>query len=527
MSRPMRHLRAACCTPLAATLLIATAHAQPSAGGSAGRAPTATPRPRPTMGPTALRSLARAIDRWVEAPPFDRHLWGIAIADEQGHLLYTRNADRLFVPASNTKLVVSAAAAVMLDPDARMRTSLYGNGPVVNGVLKGSLVLYGRGDPTGGRHCYDVDTTRAGQCDTDPFARVSALARQLRESGIRRVEGDLVGDGSWFDAQLVRPDWQGYDLNWWYAAPVSGLGFNDNSVDITWKPGPMPGAPPSVGWSPNLGGLTLENRAVTDTVGTPESIDFFREPGTLALWAQGRVPLDAAGSTEYFALPDPNRWAADALRKALGDEGVTVTGRTRSLLDSTAYAAARARGPLAEVEGRPVRDWIFPVLNTSQNWFAEMLLKTLGRERGGAGSWNAGLAVERRFLIDSVGADSTQFRLSDGSGLSSVNFVSPATFVALLQYMRRHPRFPVFAAGLPRSGAVGSLRKRFVGTALEGKVQAKTGSITGVNSLAGYLTRPDGTTWTFAVMANHHVLAGREMLARIDSIVTTAGTFRP
>jgi D-alanyl-D-alanine carboxypeptidase/D-alanyl-D-alanine-endopeptidase (penicillin-binding protein 4) len=218
-------------------------------------------------------------------------------------------------------------------------------------------------------------------------------------------------------------------------------------------------------------------------------------------------------------VPDPNLYAARALRQALLDAGIAVTGTTRSTTDSLLYARVRAAAPLAEVQSRPLRDWNFPILNTSQNWFAEMLLKQLGKQFGKAGSWPEGLAVERRFLIDSVRVDSTQFSLSDGSGLSSSNLVSPLAFTQLLRFIRRHPRFGGFAAGLPVAGLVGSLRTRFLGTPLAGRVRAKTGSIARVQSLSGYIELGPGRALTFSVQANHHAENGRIMLAAIDSIV--------
>ncbi len=172
---------------------------------------------------------------------------------------------------------------------------------------------------------------------------------------------------------------------------------------------------------------------------------------------------------------------------------------------------------------RPLGDWVFPVLNTSQNWFAEMILKQLGRRFGGEGSWSAGIRVERRFLIDSVGADSTEFALVDASGLASNNLISPRTFTRLLAFMRRSPAYESFAAALPQSGAAGSLRRRFVGTSLEGRVRAKTGSISRVNTLSGYVERADGRVLVFSVQANNHTLGSSGMIPAIDSVVTELG----
>ena len=174
-------------------------------------------------------------------------------------------------------------------------------------------------------------------------------------------------------------------------------------------------------------------------------------------------------------------------------------------------------------QGRPLPDIIFPILNTSQNWFAEMLLKILGREFQGDGSWEAGLDVERRFLIDSAKIDSTAFALEDASGLAAGNLVTPRAFAQLLAYVRRHPKSAPFLAALPRSTQPGSLLKRFTGTELEGRVLAKTGSIDRVNSLSGYLERPDGRTITFSVQANGHAVPYQQMLARIDSLVVEIG----
>jgi len=250
---------------------------------------------------------------------------------------------------------------------------------------------------------------------------------------------------------------------------------------------------------------------------------FFRHPGTLNIWAEGTVAVDNPRRTESFAMPDPSLYAARALRQALADAGVAVAGTTRSTTDSTLYAALRRTPPLAEVSSRPLRDWIFPILNTSQNWFSEMLLKQLGRQFGRGGTWPDGLEVERRFLIDSVGVDSSQISLSDGSGLSSSNLVSPLAFTQLLRFIRKHPRYATFAAGLPQAGNTGSLRNRFVGTPLAGRVRGKTGSISRVNSLSGYIELGPGRTLIFSVQANHHAQPSRPILAAIDSIVVEMG----
>lgn len=473
-------------------------------------------------GPAGAQALQKRINTRLAAPPLEHNLWGVILVGPTGKVLYGQNADRMFIPASNTKLVVSSVAAALFPPDWTVSTSVYADGPVRDGVVEGDLVLYGRGDPTMAVRCYAVDTTAPGACDTDAFARLRDLAGQLRARGVTTVQGDLIGDGSWFDGEIVNGDWEVYDLNWWYAAPVSGLGFNDNSIDFTYAPGPSVGAPATITFTPDFGTVAFENRTRTVPAGQPTTIDFFREPGTMRVWAEGDVALSSRGGKEYFALPDPDLYTAWAFRSVLADSGIAILGTTRSTRDSTAFQAARQGASLAEAASRPLKDWIFPILNTSQNWYAEMLLKQLGRQFGDGGSWKGGLEVERRFLIDSMRVDSLQFSLRDGSGLSSSNLVSPRAFATLLAWMRVHPHFASFAAGLPQSGQRGSLKSRFVGTPLEGQVHAKTGSISRVNTLSGYIEQP-GRTLIFSVETNNHTLGSRVMIPAIDSLVVQLG----
>ncbi len=475
------------------------------------------------LAPLPAQALAKRLDARLDAPGLDRLLWGVSVTDLDGHVLYSRNGDRLFVPASNTKILATVTATALLGPDFTVKTSVYGTGPITNGVLQGDLILYGRGDPTCSRRCYQVDTLAAGACDTNPATRLRELAAQLRARGVRSVAGDLVGDGSYFEPTLVHPNWQGYDLGWWYAAPVSGLGFNDNSLDVHETAADSVGFAPRITFVPDLGLATFENRAVTGARDAMRTFDVVRSPNGDHFLSIGVLPLGTIDRLEYVAIADPNRFTALALKHELNAVGITIQGETRATVDSLSYATARAGVALAEVTSRPLRDWVFPILNTSQNWYAEMLLKQLGRQFGKDGSWAEGRAVERRFMIDSVHADSTQFVVEDGSGLASNNLVSPHTFTTLLGYVRKHANFPMFFAGLPVGGAPGTLHARFLNTPIAGKVQAKTGSISRTATISGFVERPDGQTLVFSVMANHNNLTTTRVLAAIDSVVVEIG----
>jgi D-alanyl-D-alanine carboxypeptidase/D-alanyl-D-alanine-endopeptidase (penicillin-binding protein 4) len=468
--------------------------------------------------PLASQSLESRVKRLLDRPPLDRHLWGIAVLDARGHPVLERNADRLFIPASNTKLIVTAAATSLFPPEWTVRTSVYPDGALAEGTLSGNLVLYGRGDPTWSRRCFTTDTVPAASCLIDPALPLRTLAGQLRRSGLRRVAGDLVADGTYFEPLHVHPTWENDDLIYSYAAPVSGLGFNENSATVTILPAPTLGAPASISVEPWVPGLDVSGRLLTTTDTSSEPIRWRFAPDDLGWRVDGTVRFGSGPRRMQLAVSDPDRFAGLAFAAVLADSGITLVGTVRVAPDSFATREARTRPPLAEVESRPVSDWIFPILNVSQNWYAEMLLKQLGRQFGTAGSWSAGLLVERRFLIDAVRIDSTQFSLADGSGLSTKNLVTPLAFARLLRFMRLSPRYEVFTRGLPRSGAVGSLQRRFVATPLAGKVMAKTGSIGTVNTLSGYL--PCGV---FSIQANHHTLGGRAMIDGIDSVVVAIG----
>ena len=474
-------------------------------------------------GGAPAQSLTTRLNARLDAPGLDRLYWGVAVTDTSGKLLFGRNAERLFVPASNTKLLVSAVATALLGPAFTVNTSLYGNGPISDGVLQGDLVLYGRGDPTFSRRCYGPDTTVANACDSEPVTRLRDLAKQLRARGVTVIAGDLIGDGSYFDEEIVHPSWEIGDLAWWYAAPVTGLGFNDNSFDVHELPGDSVGAPARITFLPELGAATVENRAETGARGSRRTIDVTRSLDGSSYLATGVIPAGASERTEYAAVADPNRFTALALRRELASVGITVRGATRSTVDSFPYQHARTAPPLAEVRSRPFTEWIFPILNGSQNWYAEMTLKQLGKRFGVAGSWREGLRIERRFLIDSMRIDSTQFAVEDGSGLASNNLVTPLAFTKLLHFMQGHPNFAAFEAGLPVGGRSGTLKSRFIGTPIEGHVRAKTGTISRVNALSGFVDRPDGSTLIFSIQANHQTIGGARMLAAIDSVVVELG----
>ncbi|HYH82382.1 MAG TPA: D-alanyl-D-alanine carboxypeptidase/D-alanyl-D-alanine-endopeptidase [Longimicrobium sp.] len=498
--------------PPALRALLAAALLAPAPHALAAQADNLAPA-RASGATVAAASLRQRIDAVLARPALSRADWGIEVRDAaSGRVLYARDADRLFIPASNLKLVVAATAAHHLPADYRHRTTLYGTGPVRGGVLEGDLVLYGRGDPLIGE--------RYGRRRT---AAWEALADSLLARGIRRVSGGVVADESYFEAVYVRPDWEAYDLRWWYAAPVGALGYNDNAVEVHIAPGAV-GQRARVTWEPESDYVELENRTVTVGAGRASTVDLERVPGTRRIRAYGQVPSSAGPDTEFFAVAGPAEFAGTTFRETLERKGIALGRADVRVVSDSAASPARGATALAQHFSDPLPRVIGPILLNSQNWFAETLLKTVGREVRGEGSWDAGLAVERDFLTRVVGVDSADVALRDGSGLSAGNLVTPRALVRLLSYVHRTPRMRIVRDALPVSGSEGSLRARF--TDLPGRVSAKTGYIGNVDSLGGFVTMADGRTAVFAIIANKSGQPSSRMKAAIDDIVRAVAVTR-
>jgi D-alanyl-D-alanine carboxypeptidase/D-alanyl-D-alanine-endopeptidase (penicillin-binding protein 4) len=433
--------------------------------------------------------------------------WGVAVYDtEAEEWIALHNADRFFVPASNLKLVVSAVALERLGPEFTYRTTVYATQPVdPDGTLNGDLVLYGRGDPNlSGRYAPSM---------TSIF---EWLADSLVAHGLKRVTGDLIADESHWDDQYHHRDWSGFDQMWWYAAPVGALGFNDNSVDVSIRPGRRAGAPPSIETLPQSPFYTLDNRAETGPRGIESTFDMKREPGTNRITAFGVLPLDERPETAYVAVVDAAGYSATMFRSVLVERGVEIDGRVRTVSDSLDSPVGSGDATaLANHRSVPLAKVLESINGRSQNWHAEQLLKTLGREVAGAGTWDAGLTVERETLAQ-LGMDTTAFLLRDASGLSPANLTTPRALAELLTTMRSRPHGDVFARTLSVAGQSGSLKGRFRGSAAQGRVRAKTGFIANVYALSGYMTTVSGREYAFSLFVNG---AGSRANPAIDRLV--------
>jgi len=490
--------------------------------------------PAPSRPAPRRATLAEVVDSIANSPPLDRTHWGVEVYDPaSGRTLLALNPERHFIPASNMKLVVTAVGLAELGPDYRYRTELSARRAPGDTIAE-LLVIAGRGDPTWSDRFHE-----------NPWAPADSLADSVALAGIRRVRGELVVDASYFDRELVHPTWEVGDLDFDYAAPVAAFAVEEGTFRYEVAPGAAAGEPARVTALTPPGAVLIVNRLVTDTPGARRRIEVSRRVGSDTLTLVGSVPLGAAPDTLRLAVGDPAAYAGRVLMAALEARGIEVEGGVRVVYDSleaaalrtgsasadaavdsaTAVPGARDRGtplvPVASWTSAPLAEIVAAILKPSQNWIAEMLLKTLGAERGKGGSWPAGLEVERRYLFDVVGIDSGAVVLRDASGLSAQNLLAPRAIVRLLEHARRMPWGPVYRAALAVPGeADGTLERRLVG--LEGRLFAKTGTIAHVNSLSGYLTTASGRELIFSILSNASGRPAAEVRRAIDAIVNTA-----
>jgi D-alanyl-D-alanine carboxypeptidase/D-alanyl-D-alanine-endopeptidase (penicillin-binding protein 4) len=484
------------------------------------------------------KSVATRIDAILAEPDLARGFWGIEVVSlSTGKVLYEHNSDKLFTPASNTKLFTTAAALALIGPDYTFNTTVETNGTLDrHGRLTGDLLLVGRGDPNlSGRELpYALHTER----NDHPIEALEQLADELVQKGVKYVDGDVIADDSYFAFERYGEGWSQDDLVWADGAPVSALTVNDNVVFVNILPADRAGEHAFVSITPFADYYHIDNRMITTPAGTGRRIFINREPGSTTLTLWGNMPLDDAGANEALAIEDPAEFAADLFRQLLEKRGIVIYGQQRtrhtdlaSLSTFTVTALAPARGGdepsralqnlplvLASHESKPLMEDVRVINKVSQNLHAEILLRLLGREKGTAGTVEGGLEVVRGFL-NKVGIPPDHYIFYDGSGLSRQNLVTPSALVQLLRYASLQPWGASFRETLPVAGVDGSLAERFNHDDIQGRVRGKTGSLGGVKTLSGYVTTDRGEQVAFSILTNNFNLPAKRVTDAIDDVV--------
>ncbi|MHC5724323.1 MAG: D-alanyl-D-alanine carboxypeptidase/D-alanyl-D-alanine endopeptidase [Nostoc sp.] len=446
--------------------------------------------PTTTTKSICSTQLGTAIDAVINRPLFSRGRWGILVQPvSTGQTLYSRDAQKYFTPASNLKLLTTAAALQQLGANFRIRTSIYQNG-------KGVLRIVGRGDPS--------------LSDT----QLQTLAQQLKQKGITKIQ-QLIADDSYIQGNIVNPTWQWEDVQSDYGAPISSFILNQNIFSLKLVPQAV-GKSLQVLWidAGEAKQWRIINQSVTVVQNQPIYVNVTRELSGTVLRIQGQLTTNSEPSLIDLPVVDPNYYFLRRFRTALAREKITL-GQT--LVESGGINQQE----IAFVESPPLSELLMETLQNSNNLYAEALLRALAVKKTrvkNQTSADVGLEVVKASLTK-LGVDPANYVLVDGSGLSRRDLVTPEAFVQTLRGIARTPTGYVYRASLPVAGKSGTLKGRFQNTSAEGIVQAKTGTLTGVVSLSGYLNAPKYEPLVFSIIVNQSEQPTTVVRQTIDEIV--------
>ena len=490
----------------------------------------AQPSPSPALGSFPISSrqtvqslTARIADR-IARPEVRRGQIGLRVVSlTTGKVLFQQNGEKYFMPASNMKNFTVATALEKLTPDFKFVTSVYSSStPDTNGVVKG-LRIFGRGDVSISDAFYEGDK----------FRGLDRLADAIIAVGVKRIEGDIIGDETYFTGNPVNGSWEWDDLQFYYGAEVSALPLNDNAQSLSVTPGPV-GYPCGVRFTPFNPLVRITNLCTTTSAGTPRTLRIEKKVDRNIVEITGNLPAGNAGFTGFVSVSRPAELFVTLLKQRLEAKGVTVTGQTRAVNSKTAVPLEMST-EIAKLESPPLSVIAARTMKPSQNMYTETLLWTLGEDRrtklaltsgkvSTADSAELGIEAVESFMKE-IGVADDGIIQHDGSGLSRHNLITPEAVVQLYSYMAKQSRFSqAWRDSLTIGGVDGTLRNRFSGTKASGNVRGKTGTIDQVSALSGYVTTVGGEQLVFSMIVNG-VNEVRMRTTLIDDIVVSLANF--
>ncbi|MBM4174617.1 MAG: D-alanyl-D-alanine carboxypeptidase/D-alanyl-D-alanine-endopeptidase [Ignavibacteria bacterium] len=452
--------------------------------------------PKPVSVYPSIQDFSKALDDIFNDPNFSNSHWGVVIQSlNTGEYFYKRNENKNFMPASNMKLFTSAVGLLDLGPNFQYETSLYLKGKIDDEIVKGDLVIRGSGDPTITARFYN----------DDPNYVFSSWADSLVELGVEEIRGNIIADDDVFDDVGLGSGWSWDDETYYYSAPVSGVSFNDNCVDVSIMPGETIGSKALITFRPNTRYVTVLNDIATVKDDSVTKLEFYRDRGTNLIHCFGTIRLSEPKYTESISVNNPTQFAAVVFKEILESKGIAVKGYSADIDEFTEALDYTAMTKLFS-QLSPKLDQIVNVINKrSNNLYTEQLLKTIGFKHEKVGTTENGIKASEPYLKQ-MGIDPDNIQIVDGSGLSRMNLITPMQLNNLLRYMYKSKVFKSFYESLPIAGVDGTISRRMKNSRAENNVHAKTGYINSVRSLSGYVTTADGEMLTFVIIANNFLV---------------------
>lgn len=469
------------------------------------------------LAPAQTTPLRDQLSAPFAAAKFSHAHWGIRVEKLDGTVVFDLNGGRNFVPASNLKLVTTAAALHRLGPDFTYETRVDLVGEVdAEGTLRGDVVIVGSGDPTLGAWHPDENRNSAWL--------LAGWVEKLRAAGVKRIAGDVIGDGRVYTEQYIHPEWVTWDLPYWYAAGSSGLAMEENAFRIRILPGEKVGDPARLELNPQTAYVTLLNKMKTVEAGGRSNADaVWRNEENVFIYDR-TIALDKDVINERGSIWDGARYAAFLFVEALEREGIEVSGEARNireLEDISRIDNATNRRTVATHTSAPLSEIAALTNGLSHNLFADHLLRTVAVEAGAEGSFEGGSETIRTWLKEIGVPEVDRMKMLDGSGLAAGNVIQPRQMTHLLRWMKNEsPAGPAFVESLSIAGETGHLRNRLKGDATRGRIRAKTGFIGMMRGLSGYLETAGGETLVFSTFCNQYTIPLREVDAAVEEALT-------
>jgi len=441
----------------------------------------------------ALALPAQEVSSIIEKGKQSGAFWSVSVRDVEGNVLEEFNSDHFIIPASNQKLFTTAAILDGLGSDYQFQTNLYSAGSISDSILYGDLIIRGVGDPSISGFMYDNDREFVFR----------SLIQQLKDKGILKINGALVANIGYFDDQVFPKGWDWEDLSFYYGVEINPLSFNNNAVDLVVDAAGKVGEKPTISWFPdNTEYVTFYNRQTITSPDTKYDEDYLKYLGRNEIHLGSFLPQGYV-EEESLAISEAHLFFLDSFEAYLQKSGISTNGfidvqvENQEIQWEYEIVASHTSEPLSRLI-----EW---TNKESDNFYTEMLLKTLAAEkRGIPGTFEHGIDEVRDFL-GRLEIDTTYVFMKDGSGMASGNFTKTSILSEFLVEMQQHPEFEAFFNSMSIAGIDGTIAHRMKGTPLYKNFKGKSGYVGGVRTLSGYFETSSGETLIVSLAANNFI----------------------